>query len=201
VRRNFSGCGVDRFGISRNNRSFQESGPVAGHPKCSLAKEQGRPTVEELLVGTVLDSWKMVIGRLDRVVATLTDEQLERQIAPGKNRVRYLIGHLTAVNDRMLPMLSLGERLHPELDDAYITHPDQEVADPLSIADLKKAWADVNAALTQAFAALTPAEWLAKHTAVSDEDFAANPLRNRLAVLLSRTNHASYHAGQAVLIR
>jgi hypothetical protein len=157
--------------------------------------------MEELFVGTALESWKIVIGRIDQGVATLTDDQFQKQIAPGKNRVLYLIGHLTAVNDRMLSMLALGERLHPELDEAYIAHPDKEVADPLSIADLKKAWTDVNAALTQAFEKLTPTEWLRKHTAVSDEDFAANPLRNRLAILLSRTNHASYHAGQSILAR
>ena len=38
-----------------------------------------------------------------------------------------------------------------------------------------------------------------KHTAVSDEDFAANPLRNRLSVLLSRTRHLAYHIGQIAL--
>jgi hypothetical protein len=32
-----------------------------------------------------------------------------------------------------------------------------------------------------------------KHTAMSDEDFAKDLGRNRLAVVLSRTNHMSYH--------
>jgi hypothetical protein len=35
--------------------------------------------------------------------------------------------------------------------------------------------------------------------AVSDEEFAANPLRNRLSVVLSRTNHLAYHIGQIAL--
>ena len=34
---------------------------------------------------------------------------------------------------------------------------------------------------------------------VSVDDFAANPLRNRLSVLISRTAHVAYHLGQAVL--
>jgi len=42
-------------------------------------------------------------------------------------------------------------------------------------------------------------DWLARHTAVSEEDFAKDPSRNRFAVLLSRTNHLSYHLGPAVL--
>jgi hypothetical protein len=35
--------------------------------------------------------------------------------------------------------------------------------------------------------------------AVSEEDFAKDASRNRFAILLSRTNHLSYHLGQAVL--
>jgi len=37
--------------------------------------------------------------------------QLEQQVAPGKNRLIYLWGHLTAVNDGLLPLLGIGERL------------------------------------------------------------------------------------------
>jgi hypothetical protein len=30
------------------------------------------------------------------------EDQFKREVAPGKNRVLYLLGHLTAVNDAML---------------------------------------------------------------------------------------------------
>ena len=46
----------------------------------------------------------------------LSEEQLLQEIAPGKNRLIYLWGHLTAVNDALIPLLGFGERLHPELD-------------------------------------------------------------------------------------
>jgi len=42
-------------------------------------------------------------------------------------------------------------------------------------------------------------DWAQRHAVVSEEDFAKDPSRNRFAVLLSRTNHLSYHLGQAVL--
>ena len=42
-------------------------------------------------------------------------------------------------------------------------------------------------------------DWVQRHAAVSEEDFAKDASRNRFAVLLSRTNHLSYHLGQAVL--
>ena len=101
----------------------------------------------------------------------------------------------------MFPMLGLGERLHPELDEIYITNPDRARPDPVSAAELKQAWSEVNSKLTAAFEKLTPQQWLEKHTAVSDEDFAKDPTRNRLAVLMSRTNHAAFHTGQAALIK
>jgi hypothetical protein len=156
---------------------------------------------EELLTSTALHSWKLVLSRFSKAVESASGEDLQRQVAPGRNRLIYLVGHLTAVHDRMLPMLGLGERLHPELDDAYLTNPDRALPDPLSSAELVKAWTEVNTKLTEAFERLTPQEWLQRHTAVSEEDFAKDPLRNRFAVLLSRTNHLSFHTGQTVLAK
>src|SRR5271170_1061493 len=158
-------------------------------------------TPQELMSTTAISSWKLVIGRFSKGVAPLTDEQLQQQVAPERNRLMYLLGHLTAVHDRMFSLIDIGERLHPELDDVYITSPDKTHPDPLSASDLKQAWIQVNDKLTAAFEKLTPEEWLQKHTAVSDEDFAKDPTRNRLAILLSRTSHAAFHSGQAVLVK
>ena len=153
-------------------------------------------TNEEVFAGSAVNSWKQIISRLDKMLAAIRDEDLKQPIAPGRNRVTYLLGHLTAVHDRMLPLLGLGDRLHPELDAAFLDNPDGPAANNLAPADLRKAWNDVNTKLASAFDGLKPAQWLEKHTAVSDEDFAKEPHRNRLSVLLSRTNHASFHAGQ-----
>jgi hypothetical protein len=158
-------------------------------------------TAEELMTANALNSWKLVVDRFSQGIAPLSDEQLQKQVAPGRNRLLYLVGHLTAVHDRLFPLLGFGARLHPELDDVYITNPDRTHPDPLSAADLKQAWTEVNTKLTAALEKLTPAEWLHKHTAVSEEDFAKDPARNRLAVVLSRTNHAAFHSGQAVLVK
>ena len=158
-------------------------------------------TNEEILGSTVRNSWKLVISRFDKTLSELSDEQFQRQVAPGKNRVFYLLGHLTAMHDRMLPLLGIGDRLHPELDDTYITNPDKALGDPLSATELRRAWAEVNDILTKAFEGFTLEDWLQKHTAVSNEDFIKDPMRNRLAVVMNRTSHASYHSGQAVLAK
>ena len=156
-------------------------------------------TNEEILGVTVLNSWKLVISRFNKTLSELSDEHLQRQVAPGRNRVFYLLGHLTAIHDRMFPLLGLGERLHPELDDAYITNADKVLVDPLSAIELRRAWNEVNDKLTAAFERFTLEDWLQKHAAVSDEDFIKDPMRNRLSVVINRTNHASYHSGQATL--
>ncbi|HEX4036459.1 MAG TPA: DinB family protein [Acidobacteriaceae bacterium] len=158
-------------------------------------------TNEELLANAALRSWKQVLGQFDKILAERNDEQLQKPVAPGRNRVFYLLGHLTAVHDRLFPLLGVGERLHPELDEAFITNPDRTLADPVSAAELRKAWSAVNGKLTAALEGFAPADWLKKHTSVSDEDFAKDPTRNRLAVVLSRTNHLSFHLGQIVLAK
>jgi hypothetical protein len=158
-------------------------------------------TNEEMLVSAAVSSWKISIGRLSKGIAARDEAQLQQQVAPGKNRLFYLVGHLTAVHDRMFPLLGLGEQLYPQLDEVYVTNPDGALPDPMSANELKAAWSDVNAKLTAAFEALTPQEWLQKHTQVSDEDFAKDPSRNRFAVFLSRTNHASFHTGQLALVK
>ncbi len=158
-------------------------------------------THEQLLATAAVKAWKQVLGQFDKNLAAFSDADLQKHVAPGRNRLYYLLGHLTAVHDRLLPMLYIGERLHPELDQAFITNPDAAGADTVSTADLRKAWTEVNHQLTAAFSAFSPEDWLRKHTAVSDEDFAADPTRNRLAVVLSRTNHLSFHTGQLILAR
>jgi uncharacterized damage-inducible protein DinB len=155
--------------------------------------------IEKLLSQTVLNSWKSVNQRVSDLIAQLSEKQIQDEIAAGRNRALYIVGHLTAVSDRMFPLLGIGERRFPNLDSVYLEHPDRSEADPLAPADLKGAWRDVAARLTDALEAFTPEEWLQRHTAVSDEDFAKDPGRNRMAVVLSRTNHISYHMGQLIL--
>lgn len=156
-------------------------------------------STEERLIRPILASWKSINERFAALISRLSDEDLHREIAPGKNRVLYVVGHLAATNDRLFPLLSIGERAYRNLDSVYIEQPDRAVADPVAPAALRAASDDVARRLTEAFEKFSPDEWLEKHTAVSDEEFAKEPGRNRLAVVLSRTNHMSYHFGQIIL--
>jgi hypothetical protein len=153
-------------------------------------------TSHELPLKVAINSWRLVVERADEIFSRLTEDQLPREVAPGKNRVIYLWGHLIAVHDRMFSILGLGPRLHLELDSVFIDNPDRAVSEKPSAGQLKQYWHEVNEKLLLQFQSLSADEWLLQHRAMSEEDYAKDPARNRLAVLLSRTNHLSYHLGQ-----
>ena len=143
--------------------------------------------------------WKAQIERADKLFGSLSSEDVLREIAPGRNRLLYLWGHLTAIHDAMLPLLGIGERLHPEFDVAFVSNPDKSPAAIPSHEQVRQAWKTVNCELSKGFEKISWPDWLLRHAAVSEEDFAKDTSRNRFAILLSRTNHLSYHLGQAVL--
>jgi hypothetical protein len=156
-------------------------------------------TSHELPVKVAINSWRLVVERADKIFSKLTEDQLLGEVAPGKNRVIYLWGHLIAIHDAMFSILGLGPRLHPDLDAIFIDNSDKAVAEIPSAGQLKQYWDEVNGKLLSQFQSLSPDEWLLRHRAMSEEDYAKDPTRNRLAVLLSRTNHLSHHLGQVAL--
>ena len=150
-------------------------------------------------VALLLKTWKTQIDRADKLFEALSSEEVLQEIAPGRNRLLYLWGHLTVAHDSMLALLGLRERLHPDFDVAFMSNPDRSRADIPSHDQVRGAWNVVNAELWKGFEKMSWSDWVQRHSAVSEEDFAKDASRNRFAVLLSRTNHLSYHLGQAVL--
>ncbi len=149
----------------------------------------------------IIESWNAAVKQTSALFDKLTDEELLKELAPNRNRGIYLLGHLTAVHDLMLPLLGFREPMFPEIKDTFIRTPDNINEQPFTVTDLRRKWTAVNEELKKHFNNLSPEEWLQKHTAVSDEDFAKEPHRNRLNVMLSRTNHLSYHQGQLVMLQ
>src|ERR1700741_3144844 len=158
-------------------------------------------SMENSLIDAELRGWKLNVERADKLFGTLSPQQLEQQVAPGKNRLIYLWGHLAAVNDRLLPLLGIGERLHPEFDSMFISNPDKSIALTVSKQSLKTAWQEINEKLWEGLSKFSDSDWAQRHTAVSEQDFEREPHRNRFGVLLGRTAHLAYHLGQATLAR
>jgi|SRR5882724_8872463 len=159
------------------------------------------PTGKELFIKMAISAWDSYNTRLTKLFDKLTDEQLLSQIAPNKNSGVYLLGHMIAINDAMQPLLGFGEKLYPELWKIFVDSPDRSGQSMPSIEELKKYWEDVNAHLTRRISNMKSEEWFTRHASVSEEDFAKEPHRNKLNLLMNRTNHASYHLGQLVLLQ
>jgi hypothetical protein len=155
----------------------------------------------ETTLKIIFDRWNVLIKNFGTTLNELTDEQLQHEIAPGKNRGIYLLGHMVAVHDDMLRLLDLGDKMYPELLEPFIKAPDKTVTDIPSATTLRSYWSKQNEVLAQKFAALQPDEWFQKHTAVTAEDFAKEPHRNKLNIIITRTTHLAYHHGQFVLLK
>lgn len=157
-------------------------------------------THTDIVLKMVFDRWNASIKSFDTLINSLTDEALQKEIAPGKNRGIYLLGHMIAVHDDVISLLGLGEKMYPELQEPFLKNADKVVAGIPTAASLKTAWAKQCDTLKQKFDALSANDWFDKHTAVSAEDFAKEPHRNKLNIIITRTSHMQYHIGQLRLI-
>ena len=154
-----------------------------------------------LLVKMTLTAWDTQNSYLNKLVASLSEEQLTKEIAPGRNTGIYLLGHLVAVSDAMLAVMGFGDRLFPALENVFIHYPDKSGLPMPSVAELKENLEAVNKKLAMHFQAATTEEWFSRHMSVSPEDFAKEPHHNKLNIVISRTGHMAYHLGQMQLLK
>ena len=153
-----------------------------------------------ILVNMALKAWSQQVGRAEKFFDAQLDEDFSKEIAPGKNRISYLMGHLVASNDSMMTLFGFGPRLFPSYDDIFSKNPDRALPQP-PVTDVRVAWRELHSTLAKHFDSLTVNEWLDKHTAMTEEDLHNEPTRNKLSVMISRTNHVAYHMGQLVLVK
>jgi len=158
-------------------------------------------TQTDIILKMVFDRWNASLKNLDTLLSALSDETLQKEIAPGKNRGIYLLGHLIAVHDDMLILLGLGDKLYPELSEPFIKNADKVITKIPSAAQLRTNWTTQCEAMKQKFDNLKPEDWFSMHTAVSAEDFAKEPFRNKLNIIVTRTTHLQYHLGQMQLLK
>ncbi|MBX7204892.1 MAG: DinB family protein [Bacteroidia bacterium] len=153
-----------------------------------------------IFVKMVLDAWHLKIKEANDIFNRVSDEQLLQEVAPNRNRGIYLLGHYTATHDAMLPLLGFGERIYAHLDDAFHDNPDRVKPITVSAPDLRAGWKNINAVLEDHFNKMSPEMWFTKHKAISEEDFKNQPHRNKLNVIITRTNHLAYHNGQLIFL-
>src|SRR6478672_5211137 len=99
---------------------------------------------EQLFVKMAISAWDTQIVRATELLESLSDAQLLNEIAPGKNRGIYLVGHLVAIHDAMNDILGLDKRSYVELDKAFVENPDSSGFDMPALSVLRKYWNDVH---------------------------------------------------------
>lgn len=154
-----------------------------------------------LFVKMALMAWDTQNGYLNKLINSLTDEQLAKEIAPGRNTGVYLLGHLIAVSDGLLPLLGFGNRLYPEMEEMFLRTPDKSGLQFPPVGELKQRLEKVNSELNKHFQSTDTDGWFSRHMSVSPEDFAKEPFRNRLNVIMNRTSHMANHIGQMLLLK
>ncbi|PZR28808.1 MAG: DinB family protein [Citrobacter freundii] len=155
---------------------------------------------QEIILKQIVQAWDAQVAATDKLLEQFSETQWMKPVAPSRNRGIYILGHLVAIHDLMLPLLRFQDACFPELHQQFVRTPDNADAAIPSLDELKKAWNTVNEKLRQHMNELTAEQWTSRHGNVSDEDFAKEPHRNRINVLISRTNHLSYHRGQLILL-
>jgi DinB superfamily len=154
-----------------------------------------------IFTNMALKAWQQQVDRTSKFISELSDEQLMKEIAPGKNRVVYLVGHLAGIHDAFPEILGLGKRTYPELQSIFLDAPDKSIEKIPTVSELRIIWTAVHDRLKNEFAKMSPEDWFKRHESMTDEDFEKDPARNKLSVLLTRTNHLAYHFGQMRLLK
>ncbi len=155
----------------------------------------------EVFVKMVLSNWELQNIRMDNLLDKLTNKQIESETAPGRNTGIYLLGHLIAINDAIIPLLGFGDKLYPNLYEPFVNNPDKSGFNFPQVEALKVYWKNVTNSLRNHFNNMTVDEWFTKHMSISEDDFAKEPHRNKLNIIINRTNHQSYHIGQLAYLQ
>jgi DinB superfamily len=143
--------------------------------------------------------WNAYNKRIQKVIDSLQDDNFSKPITPGGNSPSWLMGHLADTDDKLFELFAIRPRMYPELEKIYHHDRNTNQLGHLSKDELNVKWKAITAELDNTFQKMTDADWLGRHQAVSEEDFAKEPHRNKLSVLLSRVGHKASHLGQVAM--
>lgn len=157
-------------------------------------------THNKLFVHMALTAWQTAITNAESFFNTMTSEQFTTPIAPGLNSPSWILTHLARTNDNLFELFGIGEPLFPELAKIQNNITDTSGV-VMSMENLQQIFTAINFRLNLKFASMPTEDWFKKHNSVTAGDFKIEPHRNKLNVLIRRTNHLSHHIGQLSLVK
>jgi len=79
----------------------------------SIEPNAPRELYTELIIAHILSSWENDNKLVSRFYQNYSEPLIRQQIAIGRNSPYYLLGHLAATSDALMPVLRLGEKSYP----------------------------------------------------------------------------------------
>ena len=152
------------------------------------------------MIGQLLDMWENKVQETTEVFRSLGESRAREAVAPGKNRVIYLLGHLLVMHDGIFETLELGGRTCKGYDELFLL-PQHAANQYPSYHLLLEQWIALNKTLTFKLRQLSPQQWRSKHRYISEADFESHPNKNRFCGFQCLLTHLYHHAGQLALIR
>lgn len=144
--------------------------------------------------------WRVKNEWVDYALGRVSDENLAREVAPGRNHGVWILGHLIASDDDLAMYLGRGGRRFPEYEALFQT---RSVLRPVSEYPaperLRREWKELCEANERLFAELTDAELDEPHALIGenpDDDY----FKTKRECVLNWAAHQLYHAGQLVLL-
>lgn len=150
-----------------------------------------------------IETWRllghMARGVIARNVDGLTHEESLMQPQPGGNCLNWVMGHLTVVYDKTLPMLGQESVLPKDVWQLYDrgTPPLQDGTKAMPFNELLQAWNDACQRFDTGLSTLN-AERLDQKAPASPTN---NPNETIRSLLTTIGWHQAYHAGQTAILR
>ena len=135
-------------------------------------------------------AWLLQNRKISDLINRLTEEDLKKDVAPGRNSGLYLLGHLIASNDLLMPLFGFGEKMYPEYEKIFLCTPDKYAQNFPTVDEVKSHWFSLNAVLKLNFNAMDERQWNI------DSDLA----NEKINMLISVVNHQCYHLGQLAFL-
>lgn len=138
----------------------------------------------------IFHAWLLQNRKISDLVNRLSDDDLKKDVVSGRNSGLYLLGHLIATNDILMPLFEFGEKMYPEYEKIFLCTPDKcaQKFPPTEMVRLH--WFTLNEKLRIRFGAMEQKEWI----------FESKGADERLKIMLSVVNHQCYHLGQLAFL-
>ena len=138
----------------------------------------------------IFNAWLLQNRKISDLINRLSDEDLKKDVAFGRNSGLYLLGHLIASNDLLLPLFGFGEKMYPEYEKIFLCCPDKCAQNFPAVKEVKSHWFALNEHLNLKFSSLNEKQWII-------EDHNSN---HQFKTMLSIVNHQCYHLGQLAFL-